>query len=152
MSETSEEYVDQFESFFKEFRDDSGSFKLRDNIERMPLEESRSLIVDYNDLRVFDPALAELVEENPEQFINSASTAVKNVMKVIDPDSARAGSNTLTSLKSMISDLASSRGMRSIRSLHIKDPSSSRNSLKNVSNCSTYSSEISDILFHSSNL
>ncbi len=86
MSETSEEYVEQFETFFKEFRDDEGSFIWRDRIERMPLEELTSLVIDFNDVRVFDPALAELVEENPEQFINSASTAVKNVMKVIDPD------------------------------------------------------------------
>ncbi len=86
MSETSEEYVEQFETFFKEFRDDSGSLIWRDRIERMPLEEARSLIIDFNDVRVFDPALAELVEENPDQFVNSASTAVKNVMKVIDPD------------------------------------------------------------------
>ena len=66
MSEASEEYVDQFENFLKEFRDEEGAFKWRDRIERMPLEESRSLVIDYNDVRVFDPALAELVEENPE--------------------------------------------------------------------------------------
>ncbi|MFX1518441.1 MAG: minichromosome maintenance protein MCM [Promethearchaeota archaeon] len=86
MSEISEEYIEQFKTFFKEFRDDEGSFKWRDRIERMPLEESRSLIIDFNDVRVFDPALAELAEETPERFINAASTAVKNVMKGIDPD------------------------------------------------------------------
>ena len=115
MSDIAEEYIEQFETFFKEFRDEEGSFKWRDRIERMPLEEIRSLIIDYNDLRVFDPSLAELIEDNPEQFINAASTAVKNVMKVVDPDYYKRVDTFHARFRNPPEKLA----LRKIRSVHI---------------------------------
>ena len=115
MSDVSEEYIEQFETLFKEFRDDAGLFKLRDRIERMPLEEIRSLIIDFNDVRVFDPSLAELVEDNPEQFINAASTAVKNVMKVVDPDYYKKVDRFHARFRNPPEKLA----LRKIRSVHI---------------------------------
>lgn len=65
--------VSKFEEFF--------STKYKDNIfealETYP--DNRSVTVDYNELEMFDPDLADLLIEKPEEILKAAQKAVKNI-------------------------------------------------------------------------
>jgi len=73
---------DKFADFFRSFKDDKGEYKYRQRIARMALEGSISLIVDFDDLVVFDEALAEKVIEEPAITLKAASEALREVMKI----------------------------------------------------------------------
>lgn len=63
----------KFEEFF--------STKYKDNVfealEKYP--DQRSVVVDYLDLEMFDPDLADLLIEKPEQIIDASKKAIKNI-------------------------------------------------------------------------
>ena len=63
----------KFEEFFAtSYKDDV--FEI---LETYP--DERSLTVDYNDLEMFDPDLADLLIEKPEEVIEAAQIAIKNI-------------------------------------------------------------------------
>lgn len=63
----------KFEEFFAtSFKDDV--FEI---LETYP--DERSLTVDYNQLEIFDPDLADLLIDKPEEVIEAAQTAIKNI-------------------------------------------------------------------------
>lgn len=65
--------VEKFEEFLSTiYKDD-----VFEVLEKYP--EERSLVIDYNNLEMFDPDLADLLIEKPEQIIESAQEAVKNI-------------------------------------------------------------------------
>ena len=65
--------IAKFEEFFAtSYKDDV--FEI---LETYP--DKRSLTVDYNTLEVFDPDLADLLIEKPEEVIEAAQIAVKNI-------------------------------------------------------------------------
>lgn len=41
--------------------------------------EEKSVVVDYNALEMFDPDLADLLLEKPDETLESAMTAIKNI-------------------------------------------------------------------------
>ena len=65
--------IAKFEEFFAtSYKDDV--FKI---LEKYP--DDRSLTVDYNTLEVFDPDLADLLIDKPEDVIEAAQIAIKNI-------------------------------------------------------------------------
>ena len=63
----------KFEEFFAtSYKDDV--FKI---LEKYP--DDRSLTVNYQSLEIFDPELADLLIEKPEEVIQAAHTAIKNI-------------------------------------------------------------------------
>jgi replicative DNA helicase Mcm len=65
--------IRKFEEFFAtSYKDDV--FEI---LEKYP--DERSLSVDYNTLELFDPDLADLLIEKPEEIIEAAQTAIKNI-------------------------------------------------------------------------
>ena len=65
--------IRKFEEFFAtSYKDDV--FKI---LEKYP--DERSLNVDYNALELFDPDLADLLIDKPEEVIEAAQTAIKNI-------------------------------------------------------------------------
>ena len=65
--------VAKFEEFFStSYKDDV--FEI---LEKFP--DERSLNIDYNNLEMFDPDLADLLIEKPEEVIQSAQQAIKNI-------------------------------------------------------------------------
>ena len=65
--------VAKFEEFFATtYKDDV--FEI---LEKYP--DERSLTVDYNDLEMFDPDLADLLIEKPEEVIEASKSAIKNI-------------------------------------------------------------------------
>jgi len=56
-----------FTDFLRNYRDDKGKFKYRERVREMILRESKSLIIDYEDLISYDPHLADIIEESPDE-------------------------------------------------------------------------------------
>lgn len=65
--------LEKFEKFFTtEYKDD-----VFDILEKYP--DERSLTVNYQSLEMFDPDLADLLIEKPEEVIEAAKIAIKNI-------------------------------------------------------------------------
>ena len=65
--------IAKFEEFFSTaYKDD-----LFETLERYP--DERSFIIDYNNLELFDPDLADLLIDKPEEILTAASEAIKNI-------------------------------------------------------------------------
>ena len=72
-STKSQTSIAKFEEFFAtSYKDDV--FEI---LETYP--DERSLTVDYNQLEIFDPNLADLLIEKPEEVIEAAQIAIKNI-------------------------------------------------------------------------
>ncbi len=76
MSETTtkaQTSVAKFEEFFSTaYKDD-----LFETLEKYP--DKRSLTIDYKNLEMFDPDLADLLIDKPEEVLDAASNAIKNI-------------------------------------------------------------------------
>jgi replicative DNA helicase Mcm len=79
---------DVFQDFFRSFAPDQVSSKYRKRLAHVAVTNGRSLIVDFEDLIVFDPVLARNVVERPEEYIGYASSAATSQMRVEDPEYA----------------------------------------------------------------
>ncbi|OYT38903.1 MAG: MCM family protein, partial [Desulfurococcales archaeon ex4484_58] len=76
-----EDVITRFKKFLWDFRDKkTGVFKYRERINQMALMNQRSLIIDFNDLTLYDRELAHLVEEAPDRMIESASKAIRELI------------------------------------------------------------------------
>ncbi len=84
-----EDIVTRFKKFLWDFRDKrTGVFKYRERMNQMALMNQKSLIIDFNDLTLFDRELAHLVERNPEQALEAASKAIKELLAKEYPEYA----------------------------------------------------------------
>ena len=107
--------IERFEDFIKSYRTEDGTYKYRVMLQKMSLTGSKSLIIDFEDLLRFDPELAKKTLENPEEFIESASRAIKNVMLIEDPDYAKKIEKFYPRFKNLPEKIS----LRKIRSHHI---------------------------------
>ncbi len=62
--------------------------KYRKRLAQVAISNGRSLIVDFEDLIAFDPALARNVVEHPDDFLRYAQSAATAQMRVEDPEYA----------------------------------------------------------------
>lgn len=62
---------------FEEFFSTNYKDEVFEVLENYPIE--RTLIVDFNDLEMFDPDLADLLIEKPEEVIAASQKAIKNI-------------------------------------------------------------------------
>jgi len=81
--------IARYERFFKEYALEDGQIKYRNVIEKMPLQDERSLEINFDDLWNFDPELAKRTLEAPSQYINAAAEAIKNMMMIEAEDYAK---------------------------------------------------------------
>ena len=92
--------IAKFEEFFATtYKDDV--FKI---LEKYP--DERSLNVDYQALEIFDPDLADLLIEKPEEVINAARLAIKNIdplVKDADINIRFANLSNIIPLKTLLS-------------------------------------------------
>jgi replicative DNA helicase Mcm len=77
---------DAFQDFFRSYETDEVGSKYRKRLAQTAVNYGRSLVVDFDDLIEFDPALARSVVERPEDFIGYASSAATAQMRVEDPE------------------------------------------------------------------
>ncbi len=91
----------KFEEFFTtKYKD-----QVYEILEKYP--DERSLVVDYNDLEMFDPDQADLLIEKPEDVIKAAETALKNVdplMKDVDINVRFSNVTNIIPLKILLSE------------------------------------------------
>ena len=109
--------VSRFELFLKDFRDGRGDFKYRRLINRMVQLRSRSLVIDFIDLLSYDEELATTLLERPREVLELASDAIKQVVKVEDPDYAK----TVDRFHARIRGLPETHliPLRNIRAVHL---------------------------------
>lgn len=79
---------DVFQDFFRSFESDQMGSKYRKRLAQVAVANGRSLIIDFDDLISFDPALARTVVEKPDDYITHASSAATAQMRVEDPEYA----------------------------------------------------------------
>ncbi len=108
---------DKFVEFFRSFKDEKGEYKYRQRVARMALEGSVSLIVDFDDLLIFDAALAEKVVEEPITTLKAASEALKEVMKIESMEYASKVPEFFVRIRKLPDSLKVS--IRRIRAVHL---------------------------------
>lgn len=80
---------ERFAQFFKSFQTSDGEYKYRRRLSQMAITGQKSLLIDFEDLMRFDHELAEALIEKPSRYIEAASYAVGDVMKIINLNYAR---------------------------------------------------------------
>ena len=79
---------DVFQDFFRSFQSDQMGSKYRKRLAHVAVNNGRSIIIDFDDLISFDPALARSIVEKPDYFIAYSSSAATAQMRVEDPEYA----------------------------------------------------------------
>ncbi len=80
--------MERFQHFLGVFQDRSGSFKYRERLAQLSVGGSTSLIVDFVDLQMHDPALARSILEVPDDYFKSLDDAAKRQLEMVDKEYA----------------------------------------------------------------
>lgn len=78
--------ADQLIKFLKAFKDTDGNYKYFERINDMMAANTLSLVVDYIDLDSHNPALAEEITHEPDEYLAAFREAVLSVLREIHPD------------------------------------------------------------------
>ncbi len=98
--------------FLRTYRDRSGELKYVERIKEMISLNSRSLVVDWTDLYLYDTRLAGELLNNPEVFLDQASEAIRDVVRTLDYEYAE----TAEKFFMRIRGLGKARKLRELRS------------------------------------
>ncbi len=79
---------DAFQDFFRSYDTDDVGSKYRKRLAQIAITNGKSLTINFDDLILFDPALARNVVEHPDDFIGYAGSAATAQMRVEDPEYA----------------------------------------------------------------
>ncbi len=74
--------------FLKTFKDESGEYKYRKKLTLMSLTGQKSLVVDFEDLIVYDPELSRRIEEDPDTLLEIVGKAALTQMAIEAPEYA----------------------------------------------------------------
>ncbi len=102
---------DRFLEFLRSASRD-GSLIYRQAVREMLVEDKCSLVIDFEDLRSFDPELAEELIDNPKQAIEAASQAVNDLLTL-------EGEEELEEVHARFKNLPKITQIRDIRARHI---------------------------------
>ncbi len=75
-----------FQDFFRSFERDPVGSKYRRRLAQVATTQGRSLVIDFDDLVTFDPALARRVVEKPDEYLDLAGRAATAQLRVADPE------------------------------------------------------------------
>lgn len=70
-----------FEEFFREYEDEPNHFKYRELIQQAAQTHEHVLYIYFEDLLSFDPALADLLKNEPEVALKHATESFKDVLR-----------------------------------------------------------------------
>src|SRR3989449_11090901 len=87
---------DAFQDFFRSYDTDDVGSRYRKRLAQIAITNGKSLTVDFDDLILFDPALARNVVEHPDDFIGYAGSAATAQMRVEDPEYAEHAGHIFT--------------------------------------------------------
>ncbi|MEM4880665.1 MAG: minichromosome maintenance protein MCM [Desulfurococcaceae archaeon] len=88
-TETFVDYVQQFKNFVENFRSREGTLRYYERIWELIRMGQRSLIINFDDLILFDPALAEKVLDNPAEVLEAFNQALQEIVMRENPEYAR---------------------------------------------------------------
>jgi len=78
---------ERFQDFLRSFTTDD-EYKYRKRLGHVALSGSRSLIVDFEDLIAFDPELARLILDKPDEYVEYLDRSAWAQLKIEDPEYA----------------------------------------------------------------
>jgi replicative DNA helicase Mcm len=100
---------DVFQDFFRSFESDQMGSKYRKRLAQVAVANGKSVIIDFDDLISFDPALARRVVEKPDDYLAYASSAATAQMRVEDPEYAKVVGRILARFSRLPEKVAVSR-------------------------------------------
>ncbi len=122
VGEKSEESVREVESlrmlflsFLKNFKDSRGRFKYRERVREMIIKEGKSLLIDYEDIINYDPHLADIIENNPDEALMALSESIRELVRDEDPEYV----NKVYRFYARLSGWVKATPIRQLRSEHI---------------------------------
>ena len=107
---------DVFQDFFRSYLSEGTGSKYRKRLGHVAVNNGKSLIIDFEDLIAFDPALARSIVERPDDYITYASSAATAQMRVEDPEYAEHVGRIIARFRRMPEKIA----LRKIGSENIK--------------------------------
>lgn len=105
------------QNFFKTFEQPKGEYKYRRQISLMALERSQSLVLSFEDLLLYDEDLASRLLEDPQRFLEYASEAAMEVLKIENPEYASQIGKVYVRIRGLPE--TSTVSIRGIRSRHV---------------------------------
>ncbi len=87
--EEARDYALEFFKFLDSFKSREGIYKYHERIWHMINMNQRSLIVDFDDLILFNPALAEYLIDHPVEALETFSQALRSFVERLNPEFAR---------------------------------------------------------------
>jgi replicative DNA helicase Mcm len=106
---------ERLQDFLRIFKTDSGKDEYRRKLAQMAIKDSRSLIIDFEDLISFDSSLAREIIEKPDEFLEYLERAAMAQLKVEDPEYAE----QIEKINVRFSKLPEKVSLRSIGSEHM---------------------------------
>jgi len=106
---------ERLQDFLRTFKTDSGKDEYRRKLAQMAIKDSRSLIIDFEDLISFDSSLAREIIEKPDEFLEYLERAAMAQLKVEDPEYAE----QIEKINVRFSKLPEKVSLRSIGSEHM---------------------------------
>ncbi|MHA1198121.1 MAG: LAGLIDADG family homing endonuclease [Candidatus Heimdallarchaeaceae archaeon] len=106
---------ERFREFLQAYQDESGRHIYIEQVQKMSLEGLTSLYVNYDDLLRFDPEIARVLSENPEDTFKAGDDALIEVLKIEDPMYAASGEV----FHVRISNIPDQVDLRRLRSVHL---------------------------------
>lgn len=106
---------ERLQDFLRIFKTDSGKDEYRRKLAQMAIKDSRSLIIDFEDLISFDSSLAREIMEKPDEFLEYLDRAAMAQLKVEDPEYAE----QIEKINVRFSKLPEKVSLRSIGSEHM---------------------------------
>uniref|UniRef100_A0A7C4NPT9 DNA helicase n=1 Tax=Staphylothermus marinus TaxID=2280 RepID=A0A7C4NPT9_STAMA len=83
--------IGRFKDFLWSYKDEkTKSFKYRERISQMALMNQKSLVIDFEDLTVYDMKLASLLQQKPSETMEALSQAIKEIVRKEFPEYAEA--------------------------------------------------------------
>ncbi|MEM1596261.1 MAG: hypothetical protein QXS24_03800 [Desulfurococcaceae archaeon] len=83
------DYVQQFRNFIENFRSKEGVLKYYDRVWQLIKMGQRSLILDFDDLILFDQELANKLVDNPSEVLEAFNQALYELIERENPEYAR---------------------------------------------------------------
>ena len=107
--------AERFREFLQAYQDENGKHIYIEQVQKMSLEGLTSLFINYDDMLRFDPEIARILRENPEDTLKAGDEALIEVLKIEDPMYAASGEV----FHVRISNIPDQVDLRRLRSIHL---------------------------------
>ncbi len=114
--QTSSKIAETLEEFLKGFRDKTGQLKYRARISSMIQTDSRSIIIDYNDVLEYDIEIANMLISDPDRILTPFNNSAYQILK---NEAATLAERIRSTIRVRIRDIPEVVPLREINSEHL---------------------------------